>query len=90
MIHDEGRNKPRPIVVKFNSFRRSESVREQALLLSGTKFRIQEQFPRKINDARKKLFPIMNEARSNGQKVSLVKDKLYIDGKEHIPEPTTT
>ena len=85
---DEGRNKPRPIVVKFSSFRRRESVREQARLLSGTKFRIQEQFPRKINEARKKLFPIMNEARRNGQRVSLARDKLYIDGREHKPEPT--
>ena len=47
---DEGRNKSPPIVVKFSSFKR-ESVREQARLLSGTKFKIQEQFPRKINDA---------------------------------------
>ena len=35
---DEGRNTPRPIVVKFSSFRRRISVREQARLLSGTKF----------------------------------------------------
>ena len=82
---DEGRNKPRPIVVKFSSFRRRESVREQARLLSGTKFRMQEQFPRKINDPRKKLFPIMNEARRNGQKVSLVRDKLYIHDRKHKP-----
>ena len=87
---DEGRNTPRPIVVKFSSFRRRESVREQARLLSGTTFRIQEQFLRKINDARKKVFLIMNEARRNGQKVALVRNKLYIDGREHIPEPTTT
>ena len=63
-------------------------MREQARLLSGIKFRMQEQFPRKINEAWKKLFPIMNEAQRNGQKVSFVRDKLYIDGREHKPEPT--
>ncbi|XP_048735826.1 uncharacterized protein LOC125651298 [Ostrea edulis] len=80
---NEERTKPRPIVVKFASYRMREKVREKANRLAGTSFSIQEQFPKKIQEKRKMLIPIMNEARRNRKSTKLVKDKLYIDGVEY-------
>ncbi|XP_062589937.1 uncharacterized protein LOC134251550 [Saccostrea cucullata] len=87
---DQERDKPRPIVVKFSSYRIREKVRENAPKLAGTRFSIQEQFPKKIQEARSKLYPIMNEARRNQKRASLIRDKLYINGEEYIPESANT
>lgn len=54
---------PCSIVVKFSSCRMLEKVREQSQKLAGTRYRIQEQFPKKIQEKRKKLYPILKEAR---------------------------
>ena len=66
-------------------------MRSQAKKLARTGYSIQEQFPKKIQDERKKLYPVMNEAKRNGQRVSLIKDKLYINGKVHefSPDPVS-
>ena len=80
---NEERTKPRPVVVKFASYRMREKVRERARRLAGTSFSIQEQFPKKIQERRKTLIPIMNEAKRNRKSTKLVKDKLYIDGVEY-------
>jgi hypothetical protein len=60
-----------------------EIVRERARRLAGTSFSIQEQFPKKIQERRKTLIPIMNEAKRNRKSIKLVKDKLYKDGVEY-------
>lgn len=81
---------PRPIVVKFSTYRMREKVREQTRRLAGTHFNIQEQFPKKVQEKRKQLIPIMKEARRNRKMATLVKDKLYIDGVEYIPGTAET
>lgn len=42
----------RPIVVKFTSYRMRVKVREQTRKPAGTRYRIQEQFPKKIQEKR--------------------------------------
>jgi hypothetical protein len=77
-------NEEAPNPVKFGSYRVRENVRTQAKKLARTGYSIQEQFPKKIQEERRKLYPVMNEAKRNGQRVSLVKDKLYINGRVHV------
>lgn len=73
----------RPVVVKFSSFRIREKVRSNASRLGGTRFGIQEQFPRQIQEQRKQLYPILKDARKRGKRATLVVNKLYIDGVEY-------
>ena len=85
-IGQRGGDSPRPIVVKFSSFKMREKVRTQGRKLAGTTFRIQEQFPKKIQEERTRLIPVMNEARRQRKKAYLIKDKLYIEGTLYNPD----
>lgn len=74
--------KIRPIIAKFTFFKDRERVRKSGRMLKGTNFGIQEQFPDEIEKRRKPLYPILRTARRNQQRAAIVKDKLYVDGKE--------
>ncbi|CAB3992748.1 unc-13-like C [Paramuricea clavata] len=81
--HRIGRNRrgnPRPIVVKFLRYPDKELVKRSASKLKGTSIGIGEQFPKDIADIRKSLYPVLKKAKEEGNKVKLVKDKLYING----------
>jgi hypothetical protein len=71
----------RPIVVKFSFYKDREMIRKKGILLKGTNYGIGEQFPREIQDRRKKLIPHLKSAKAKGQKANLVADKLYINNK---------
>lgn len=77
--------KTRPIVVKFRKYPQREMVQKQSKRLKGTDFSISEQFPKPIQERRRKLMPTLKQARSEGKKANLVKDKLYIDGNLYVP-----
>ena len=53
-----------------------------AYTLKGTNIGISEQFPKEIEDSSKALYPIMKKAKAEGHKTSLIKDKLFINGKD--------
>ena len=74
--------KPRLIVAKFTFFKERERVRKSAKMLKGTNFSIQEQFPEEIEKCRKPLYPLLKAAHQADKKASLVKDRLYVEGKE--------
>jgi cell division protein FtsB len=78
--------KPRPIVVKFNWqiwHQDKEQIRFNAKKLAGSNIGVSEQYPEEINAIRKKLYPVYKEARRNiKKKATLVRDRLFIDGKE--------
>lgn len=80
---------PRPIIAKFHRFRDRERVRFAAPeTLKGTKYGVREQFPVEIENKRKVLYPIMKKARENSDnKVRLVRDKLFINNVEYVPDP---
>ena len=80
--HRIGRYNPskvRPIVAKFAFYPDREKVRRNANKLKDTSYGISQQFPREIMDTRKKLVPIMKEARSSGKDAYINVDKLYIN-----------
>ena len=82
--HRVGRFNPtkiRPIVAKFAYYPDREKVRRNANKLQGKPQGISQQFPKEIMDRRKKLVPIMKEAREKGQDAYISVDKLYIDNK---------
>ena len=80
---------PRPVVAKFERFKDREEVRSAALrTLKGKPYGVREQFPKVVEDKRKLFYPEMKRAKHNKQnKVRLVRDKLYVNNVEIIPDP---
>ena len=72
-------DKTRPIVVKFTDYPDREKVRRAAKELKGTHYGISEQFPKEIVEQRRKLIPIMIQARKDGKEAYIKVDKLYIN-----------
>lgn len=82
-VHRVGQNVrggPRSIVAKFSLFKDRETVRKLRSKLNGTKFYINEQFPKEVVEKRKKLLPRMKAAKNDGKQAWIAYDKLYIDG----------
>ena len=81
---------PRPIVAKFERFKDREYVRFQApKTLRGKLYGVREQFPKVVEDQRKRLYPEAKRARADSKqnKVRLVRDRLFINGSEYVPPP---
>ena len=78
-------SKVRPIVAKFAFYPDREKVRKSAGKLD-TNFGISQQFPKEIMETRRKLVPVMKDARQKGHDAYIVVDKLYID-KQLYREP---
>ena len=87
-IPDRTDDYPNPIVAKCVTFKDREYVRIQApKTLRGKSFGVREQFPKIIEKRRKSLYPEMRRAKQNKEnKVRLVKDKLYINNIQFIPD----
>jgi hypothetical protein len=72
--------KTRPIVAKFDS--ESKSLIKESLKhvkLQHTDYNVADQYPPEVKDRRKQLIPVMIDARKQGKRAVLVRDKLYID-----------
>jgi hypothetical protein len=83
--YDEFRTRPRDIVAKFSFFKDREFIRKRApRKLRGSHIWINEQFPPEIEERRKKLYPVMRQARKEQKRVRLVKDILYINGEKYV------
>lgn len=91
-VHRSGpidKKKHRKIVAKFSFHKEREIVRSHSKNLKGTNFFVREQFPTEVIEARKRLYPVYQEAKKNNQRASLVVNRLYIDGKEvKVPDDT--
>ena len=76
---------PRPIVAKFTCYKDKEIVRQAApRTLLGTNYSVNEQFPAEIEERRKQLYAVAKNARRDpNNRVRLVRDKLFINGKEY-------
>ncbi len=80
--HRIGRYNPqktRPIVAKFAYYPDRESVRTNANTLVRP-FGVSQQFPPEVMYTRKRLIPIMLEARGQGKEAYISGDKLFING----------
>ena len=82
------RNKARPIVARFLYQRDLDLVRSRAYMLKGTSYGINQQFPSVIEERRKELYPIMRSFREEGNRVKLVRDRLYVNGQLYNPDET--
>ncbi|MES9883147.1 MAG: hypothetical protein ABW185_19960, partial [Sedimenticola sp.] len=86
---DESGNllRPRPIVAKFTRFKDRETVRVASMGITDRKYSVREQFPMEIEHKRKILYPVLRIAKNDPtvREVNLVRDKLYIDGKQYHP-----
>lgn len=73
--------RPRPLVAKVVDFKMKSAVMSRGKELKGTSYSISNQFPSEIMNRRRRLYPVMEEARKNKKNIRLITDKLYIDGK---------
>ncbi len=83
-VHRMGKKKQgkiRPIIAKFRNYEQRDLVRKSSRKLKETNFSISEQFPKVVQERRKKLMPIFKKARLEGKKTALVRDRLYIGEK---------
>ena len=80
-VNSGNNDKPRNIVAKFTLFKDREIVRRARHELKGTKFYINEQFPKEIAAKRKSLQPKLREAVCNGKSAWLSYDTLFINGR---------
>jgi hypothetical protein len=79
----DGSIRSRPIVVKFSFFSDREKVWNQRRNLGGTRFSLDEDFAPDTRAIRRKLLPVLLEAKRRrlGRSIELVKDTLKIDSK---------
>lgn len=88
-VHRFGKRTPgkrRPIVARFIHYKDLRLVLERAPYLRDTPYGISEQFPKIVEEKRKVLYPVLKQAKRNGKNASLVRDKLFINGKLYAPE----
>jgi hypothetical protein len=75
---------PGSIVAKCTYFKEREVIRTRApRKLKGSNVWVNETYPPEIEGRRKKLYPVIRQAKRDGKLVRLVKDMLYIDGVVH-------
>jgi hypothetical protein len=83
-VHRMGRKggpRHRPIVAKFVMFKDRECVQRAASRsLINKPYGINEQFPKEINERRKRLYPHYKAAKRQGKRATLVADKLFVEG----------
>lgn len=88
-VGNPSQNKVRPIVAKFHYFKQREIVRkasyDRADALKNANLGIGVQWSQQEREARKVLNPIMQQEKSKGNTVKLVKDKLFVNGVEYVP-----
>ncbi|XP_050030536.2 uncharacterized protein [Dermacentor andersoni] len=85
-IHRLGKKKqtdtsrPRPVILKLLDYRDKVSILKHCTMLKGSGFYISEDFSRSIREIRKKLWDRTKEYRDRQERVSLVYDKVRING----------
>jgi hypothetical protein len=80
--------KTRPIVAKFAYYPDREKVRLNASKLAKP-YGISQQYPTEVMESRKRLVPIMLEARRQGKEAYIAGDRLFIDRRLYREGNTT-
>lgn len=76
----------RPILIKLRKFSKKMEILKQAKNLKNTKIGINEDYTKEVQEERKKLIPIMKEARAKGQKAMIKYNKLIINNEVYDME----
>lgn len=71
----------RPILIKLVTFNKKQEVLKNATKLKGSDIWINEDYPREIQEERRKLFPKLKQAREKGYRAHIRYNKLIIDNK---------
>jgi chromosome segregation ATPase len=77
-------HKNRPLVAKFSFYQQREEVRKNAYKLRGSNYGISEQFPKEVQERRRRLMTAFHDARRQNKRAQLVRDRLYVDGREVV------
>jgi hypothetical protein len=72
------------IVARFLYFADLQHVLDSTYKLRNRPFGIKQQFPREIENRRKQLYSIQRSAKREGKRVTLVRDRLYINNELYI------
>ena len=83
-----GNARPRSVIVKFTNFKIKSKVWEKRFSLKRTNIFLEEDFPTKTRDNRRKLIPYWRAARNNHavKSCKLSLDKLILNGKAYTVE----
>lgn len=81
-----GLDRPRPILVSFLSLKTKNFIMKNVKKIVEAGYGISDDFPKEINEKRKELVPIMKKLKDENFKVSLRKDKLFVNGVEWTQE----
>ena len=75
-------------MAKVSYFKDREYIRLNASKrLKGSQIYVTEQFPPEIEEKRRKLYPVLRQAKKDKKRAKLVRDTLYIlEGKGYVPE----
>ena len=84
-------NRTTPIVAKFVDTTYKLFVKDQlrSVNLRQTSYNVTDQYPHEVQQRRRDLIPVMIQARKDGKRASLVRDKLFINNREYVPPPNT-
>lgn len=75
-------NKPRPLVAKLDEdSKQLIKSKLKSVNLRSTPYHVTDQFPPEVQERRRALIPVMLNARKEGKKAVLVRDKLYINNR---------
>ena len=77
---NEKSDRPRTIITKFHWFGDREKVWSSRQKLKGKNFWVSEDFPVEIQNRRRKLLPVMKEARKQNLRATVSVDKLIVNG----------
>ena len=77
----------RPIVTKFMDTNSKMLVKDtvKTVNMKQTTFNVFDQLPQKVQERRRALVPVMVQARNEGKRAYLVRDKLFINNRQYRP-----
>ena len=78
------RDKTRPIVVKFLNYKHKNAILMNKVKLKGRKYRIQEQFSKKITNERKSFQLLIEDAMADKKRFYVKYNKLIIDDNTYV------
>ena len=84
--HRVARNKAqvKPIVVKFSTFKKKDEILRNSWRLKGSKVLIQEDFSERVIEERRKLLPLLKEAKGKNLRASLTYNRLKVENKVYV------
>lgn len=85
-----GPNRNRPIIANFASYKDIDRILSNGKKLKGSNYGISKDFSPRVREIRRKLWNVGKARKQNSQdKVSLVHDKLIVNGEAYVWDEDT-